>query len=240
MTHFAQSMLEFYSQNGLRFLSGFWLTIELCVLGCIGAMVVGFFVYLISVPKFRLTRWLYLLFIDCIRGMPLLILLFILYYAAPRLGLVMSAYGSGLLGLIIYGSAYFAEIYRAGFESIPAGQVEAARAVGLSRIDIMVRIKLPQMLTLIIPPVTNEAIVLVKESAVLSIITVPELTNVTGRIVNETFTVIQPYIAAGVLYWLFVEAISRLGSIVEYTALATKREGNKCATISRKEAARGE
>lgn len=236
MMHFIHNLFGFYGDNGLLFLGGFWQTIKLCALGSIGGLILGFFVYLFSIPRFRLCRWIYLVFIDCVRGTPLLIILFLLYYAAPRLGLVMSAYWSGLVGLVIYGSAYFAEIYRAGFQSIPTGQVEAARAVGLSRLDIVVRIKLPQMLALIIPPVTNEAIVLVKESAVLSIITVPELTNITGRIVNETFTVIQPYLAAAVLYWLFVEAISRLGNIVERVTLI--RQSNDSQPIRLNDEAR--
>jgi polar amino acid transport system permease protein len=148
----------------------------------------------------------------------------VIYSAAPRDGLALSAYWSGLVGLVIYGSAYFAEIYRAGFNSIPHGQVEAARILGLSKVDITARIKLPQMLRLIIPPTTNEVIVLIKESAVLSIITVPELTNITGRVVNETFTVIQPYLAAGVLYWIFVEGVSRMGIVLERVTQHYARE----------------
>lgn len=212
-------LADFYIANGPRFLYGFWLTIELSVFGTIGGFVLGFFVYLLSVSKSRVLGWLYMILIDSVRGTPLLIILFLLYYAAPRYGLVLSAYWSGLAGLVIYGSAYFAEIYRAGFNSIPHGQVEAARILGLSKVDITARIKFPQMLRLIIPPTTNEAIVLIKESAVLSIITVPELTNITGRVVNETFTVIQPYLAAGLLYWVFVEGVSQLGTVLERATL---------------------
>ena len=210
-----RAFADFYIDNGPRILYGFWLTIELSVLGTIGGLVLGFFVYMLSVPKAKLCKWTYMVLIDSVRGTPLLIILFLLYYAAPRYGLALSAYWSGLVGLVIYGSAYFAEIYRAGFNSIPHGQVEAARILGLSKVDITARIKLPQMLRLIIPPTTNEVIVLIKESAVLSIITVPELTNITGRVVNETFTVIQPYLAAGVLYWVFVEGVSRMGIVLE-------------------------
>src|SRR3546814_4709665 len=81
--------------------------------------------------------------------------------------------------------------------------------------DTLIRIKFPQMLSLIIPPSTNMAIIIIKESAVLSIITIPELTSTTGRIVNLTFEYIQPYFAACVLYWVFVEGIALAGRRLE-------------------------
>jgi polar amino acid transport system permease protein len=123
----------------------------------------------------------------------------------------LSAVTVGIVGLGIYGGAYFAEIFRSGFLSVPKGQIEAARMVGLSASQVLLRIKLPQMLVVIVPPAINQIIILVKESAVLSIITVPELTKVTTQIVNETFAIIGPYLVMALLYWAIIEAVSWLG-----------------------------
>lgn len=215
MTNSIIEFFQFYVEHGYLFLEGFGVTVLLCLVGIAGSIVAGFFIYLVSTLPSRLVRYLYAIYLDCVRGTPLLILLFLLYYAAPQIGLVLSAYTAGILGLVIYGSAYFAEIFRAGFQSIPVGHIEAAQAVCLSQKDIVMRIKLPEMMRLVIPHVVNMSIVLIKESAVLSIITVPELTKVTISAVDTTFTVVEPYLAAAVLYWIFVEAVSRFGRYTE-------------------------
>lgn len=216
MEQFLHDTLAFYATNGSNIFRGFLLTVWICLLGIIGSLIFGFLVYVFSTIRNRTTTLIYAAYRDNIRGIPLLVLLFLLFYAAPRLGIVLSAFVAGLTGLIIYGSAYFAEIYRAGFESIPVGQIEAARAMGMSKKDTLIRIKFPQMMSLIIPPSTNMAIILIKESAVLSIITVPELTSTTGKIINLTFEYVQPYLAACVLYWIFVECVAFVGKRLEH------------------------
>jgi polar amino acid transport system permease protein len=149
------------------------------------------------------------------RGTPILVQLFLLYYGGPAFGVRLEAITAGIIGLTVYGGAYFAETFRAGFQSIPKGQIEAARILGMSSAQIVKHIKIPQMLVLIIPPGINQVIILVKESAVLSIITVPELTKVTVKMASETFVIIEPYIALAALFWLIIELISRLGSMLE-------------------------
>ncbi len=218
MSEFLHTHLALYSTYGTLFLQGLLTTIEVTILGTAGAMLLGAFIYLLSTPKYKATRILYILVVDLIRGVPLLVVLFVLYYGGPRFGLLLSAFWCGILGLTIFGCGYFSEIYRAGFNSIPIGQVEAARALCMPRVDITIRIQIPQMVRLAIPHLFNQFIVMIKVSAVLSIITVPELTKVTGQVIGLTFEVIQPYLIAGVLYWVFVELVARLGSWVERTA----------------------
>lgn len=127
----------------------------------------------------------------------------------------LSATATALISLGVYGSAYFAEIFRAGFNAVPRGQIEAARVLGFSRWSILTKIELPQMASLIIPPSVNQSIILIKESAVLSIITVAELTTMTSRIVSETFSFTIPYLVLALLYWLLVEATNRFGRWME-------------------------
>ncbi|MFA5662986.1 amino acid ABC transporter permease [Castellaniella sp.] len=209
------NLIHFYMENGADLLQGFWYTIQLCFLGVLGAAIFGAIIFLLSTIKLTFVTWLYRLYVDSVRGIPLLILLFLLYFAGPRVGLLLSAYMCGVVGIIVYGSAYFSEIYRAGYASIPTGQIEAARCLGIGRRHILFRIRLPYMSSLLLPQVTNQAIVLIKESAVLSVITVHELTFVTGDIINRTYEVVLPYVAAGLLYWIFVQAVDTIGQFAE-------------------------
>lgn len=207
--------LGLYWQYGPLLLSGLWTTAWICALATLIGIVVGLVVALCEAVPLAPVRWMARAYIEVMRGLPILILLFILYYGGPSFGLRLPAEPVGFLGLGFYAGGYFAEIFRSGFQSIPKGQIEAARMVGLSGWQIVRHIKLPQMLVLITPPMTNQVIILIKESAILSIITVAELTKNTTQIVNETYVVIQPYLAAALLYWLLIEMVSALGRTIE-------------------------
>ncbi len=200
---------------GPLLLSGLWTTVYVCALASLLAVAAGLAVALLHSLPFHPVKLLCRAYIEVMRGTPILILLFILYYGGPSIGLTLDAEPVGIIGLGFYGGGYFAEIFRAGFLSIPPGQIEAARMLGIPRRMIVARIQIPQMLTLIIPPSTNQVIILVKESALLSIITVAELTKNTTQMVNETFAVIEPYVAVALLYWLIIEGIALVGGFLE-------------------------
>lgn len=196
-------------------LSGLLTTAWVCALSSVLGIVVGLLLASLAGVPFRPLQWAVRGYIEIMRGLPILILLFVLYYGGPSIGIRLGAKTVGVLGLGFYSAAYFAEIFRSGFESIPGGQIEAARMAGLSNSQIIRHIKLPQMLVLITPAMVNQVIILIKESAVLSIITVAELTKNTTQFVNETYTIIEPYLAAALLYWLLVEAVAQLGRLIE-------------------------
>lgn len=196
-------------------LSGLATTAWICAAANALGIAVGLVVALLGMLPVPPIRWAARGYIEVMRGLPILILLFLLYYGGPSFGLRLSASSVGVLGLGFYGGGYFAEIFRSGFQSIPRGQIEAARMVGLSGGQIVRRIKLPQMLMLIVPPMVNQVIILVKESAILSIITVAEITKNTTQIVNETYAVVEPYLAAALLYWLLIEGVARVGRLIE-------------------------
>lgn len=162
------------------------------------------------------------LYTEFMRGAPLVILLFLLYYGGPSFGLLLPATTIGIVGLGFYGAAYFAEIFRAGLSGVPRGEVEAARLLRLSRSQCFLRIEAPQAARLCVAPVTGQAIALVKESAVLSVITVGELTKVAGEISNMSFAVVTPYLTAALLYWALVELIAHLGLRAERAFRATE------------------
>jgi polar amino acid transport system permease protein len=196
-------------------LAGLWTTTIVCAVAALIALVGGLFLALALLSPAAPVRWAARAYVEVMRGTPILVILFLLYYGGPSFGLVLDPVPAGILGLGAYTAGFFAEIFRAGFQSIPAGQIEAARMLGMSPGRIVRRIQIPQMLALIVPPATNQLILLVKESAVLSIITVAELTKNATQMANETFAVIEPFLGVALLYWLLIELIARAGALVE-------------------------
>lgn len=208
----ASGFLETYAP---LLLSGLWATLRICFFATILAIPLGLVMALLLRSRQAGLRWFARAYVEVMRGTPILVVLFLLYYGGPSIGLVLEAEPVGILGLAIYGAGYFAEIFRAGFQSIARGQIEAARMLGIPASRILARIELPQMARLVVPPVVNQVIVLIKESAALSIITVAELTKIGAQIANETFAVIEPYLAVALLYWLLIEVLAAIGHWVE-------------------------
>ncbi|MEO7953178.1 MAG: amino acid ABC transporter permease [Polaromonas sp.] len=154
-------------------------------------------------------------YVELIRGTPFLIQLFLLYYGGPFIGLSLDPVPAGLFGLALYGAAYFSEIFRAGFEAVPRGHVEAGQCLGLTRAQIVRRILIPEMTMLVLPPSVNMVIVLLKETAVLSIITVPELTFTISNIGSANYAFVESMFLLACFYWGLVELCSRLGRAAE-------------------------
>lgn len=154
-------------------------------------------------------------YVELIRGTPFLIQLFLLYYGGPYIGLTLEPVTAGVLGLGLYGAAYFSEIFRAGFEAIPRGHAEAAECLGMTRAQVVRRVMLPEMMVLVLPPLTNMLVVLLKETAVLSIITVPELTFHISTIGSEQYAFVEALFLLACFYWGLVELCGWLGRQVE-------------------------
>lgn len=210
-----ESLLAFIDQYGMRWLSGLGWTFAMCAAGSVVAVAWGLTISLMQMLPSRMLRSVCRGYIWLIRGTPFLVQLFLLYYAAPSIGIRMDAVTVGVLGLGIYGSAYFAEIFRSGFIGIPVGHSEAAVMLGLNEWQILFRIKLRQMVTSVVPASINQLIILIKESSVLSIITIPELTTVTSAISSETFKVTEPYLIMAMLYWVIVQTVAQAGFFLE-------------------------
>jgi polar amino acid transport system permease protein len=196
-------------------LSGFGVTVMCWSAGGALGLILGFAVSLLYRLPFAPLRWLLRALIEVFRGTPFLMQLFLLYAGGPYVGLRLSATAAGIVGLGLYSSAYFAEIFRGGFAAVPHGQVEAAMSVGMSPRDTLLRVTLPGALIAAVPPIVNMLIVLSKETVVLSIITVPELMYQMQTMAAETFTAFDAIFAMAVFYWLLVETTSRLGRRVE-------------------------
>jgi len=196
-------------------LGAFAITCGTWVAGLVGAVVLGFVVAVLRRYGPRALGLLLDLYVEVMRGTPFLIQLFLLYFGGPYVGLSLDPVPAGLLGLTVYGAAYFSEIFRTGFQAVPHGHVEAAECVGLSRWQIVRRILLPEMTMLVLPASVNLAIILLKETAVLSIITVPELTMVISAMGSEYYAFVEAMFLLALFYWALVEFCGWLGRAAE-------------------------
>ncbi|RON02438.1 amino acid ABC transporter permease [Pseudomonas brassicacearum] len=194
---------------------GFLVTLGTWSSGVLLGLLLGMVIAVAQLFGNNLVRAPLRVFIEMIRSTPFLVQLFLVYYGGPSFGLSLDPIPAGILGLGIYGSVYFAEIFRTGFESVARGQLEAADCLGISRLQCITRIQIPQMLVIILPALVNLVTILCKETAVLSIITIPELTMVLTGIGSETFAFVETLLVLCIGYLLLVEACSRLGMLLE-------------------------
>jgi polar amino acid transport system permease protein len=194
---------------------GMQMTILLWLAGSAIAAVIGFVCGFCAALGPPLLRKIVRCYVEAFRGTPLRVQLFIVYSGGPHVGITLSALTVGISGLGLYGGAYFTETVRGGVLGIPNGQIEAARAFGLTRLQVIHTVILPQMLVLSLPPSVNLLIFLLKDTAVLSILTIPELTfEVTGMTL-ETFAYVEPFLALAVGYWVLVELTAIAGRFAE-------------------------
>ena len=159
----------------------------------------------LRVPGFALV---YRVYVWLIRGTPFLAQLAVIYFGLPVIGLRLEAVEASILALALYSAAYFAELFRSAWASVPHGQVEAARVHGLSQRQVFWHVQAPQALAFALPLLGNQVILTIKESAVTSIITVPELTLTAGRIVSTTFSYVMPYALLVLSYWLLTTTVA--------------------------------
>ena len=189
-------------------------TVELTLVALAGGLLVGFGMNALRELGPESLRAAYWTYTAVWRGMPFLVHLFICYFGLTSIGLTLDPFEAAALALALYGGAYFAEIFRACWQSIPVGQVEAAYAMGLSRRHVFLHIQCPQALRASLPLITNQTIILIKESSLASIITYPELTLMTTKVVSETYVYVEPYLMLALSYWILTAAVSRIGRAI--------------------------
>jgi His/Glu/Gln/Arg/opine family amino acid ABC transporter permease subunit len=185
------------------FVQGFFMTLWICVVALILALVFGSLIAIARTSRFRLLSLASVAYVEVFRNVPFMIQVFLFYYVLPLYGLRFPPYVVGVIALGMFSAAYFAEIIRSAIASIPRGQMESARAAGMSYLQAMRYIIFPQIWGFLIPPATNQTTSLVKESSILSTITVAELTMAAQRIQLETYSFLEPLILISALYWAF-------------------------------------
>lgn len=163
-------------------------------------------------------------YISLIRGTPLLVQIYIWYLGLPRLGIILSAVPAGILALSVNYGAYMTEIFRAGIQAVSKGQHEAAAAMGMSRAQTLRRIVLPQAFRIVIPPIGNEFIAMMKDSSLVSLMGVWELTFRAGKIGRQYFRNIETFIIAAAFYWILTVVFQFLqGNLEAYMARGERK-----------------
>ncbi len=198
---------------------GALLTLEISVVSLVLGLAAGLLAALCILAANPLWRWPARFYVWLIRSTPLLVQLFIIYYGLPQFGLALNPFWSGVLGLALNTGAYNAETIRAGILAVPRGQVEAARSLGMGQALTMRRIVLPQALRLIIPPLGNNFVILIKDTSLVSTITLVELTLTAQRLIGSTYKPFEMYLMAAVLYAVLTTGVGVLLRLFEKRAL---------------------
>ncbi|MDA0680757.1 MAG: amino acid ABC transporter permease [Proteobacteria bacterium] len=194
-------------------LSGLRVTLLLGLVSIIAGLILGLLISLIRIYSIRPARIVAKIYIDVFRSIPILVLLIVVYYALPFVGFRLSPFMSAAFALTLVSGAYTAEIFRAGIEAIPRGQFEASQALGLSYRHMMMDIILPQAIRIVIPPLTNNCVNVVKDTALASVVAMPDLlkqaTQAQALEANPT-----PLIFAALMYvallWPLITLVGRL------------------------------
>lgn len=196
--------------NAGLFWKGAQVTLLVSVIAIVGGFPLGLVVGLARISRIPPLRWAAAAYIEFLRGTPLLVQIFIVVFGLPELGIGLGAFRGAIVALLINTSAYQAEIVRSGIQAIPSGQTEAALALGMTYGQTMRDVILPQALRLVIPPLTNEFIILVKDSSIVSLIGVLELMGYARVIGNRTFRLFEPFIAVACIYFVITYSLSLL------------------------------
>jgi polar amino acid transport system permease protein len=186
-----------------QLLHGALVTVEITavslLLGCVLGLLIG--IGRLN-PKRRVIYAFCTAYVAAIRGTPLLVQLFILFFGLPQFGILLPAFVCGMMGMGIYSGAYVSEIVRGAIQSIDRGQMEAARSIGLSAGQAMRNVILPQAIVRMIPPLGNEFIALIKNSALVSLLTIHDLMHEGQKIISVSYRSLEVYLAVAVVYFV--------------------------------------
>ncbi len=197
------------------FLKGAKVTIEASVMAILIGLAIGTIVGIGRVIPLKPINFIAWLYVYVIRGTPLLVQLFLIYFGLPSLGIELEAFPAGVIGLGINSGGYVAEIVRGGIEAVPKGQLEAAKVLGLSYFQTMRYIVLPQAIRNMLPALGNEFVTLVKQSALLSTLAITELTMVGQQVRSVTFASFEVFITVALIYLILTTVVSTLVRYVE-------------------------
>lgn len=188
-------------------------TVGAIVLGCIIGLLLG--LGRLN-PKRRIVYGLCTAYVSFVRGTPLLVQLFIWFFGLPLVGLTLSAFFCGVVGMGMYSGAYVSEIVRGAVQSVDNGQNEAARSLGLSSAQTMMHVIVPQALVRMIPPLGNEFIALIKNSSLVSLLTITDLMHEGQKIISVSYRSLEVYLAIACVYFVLTNltgmALKRLES----------------------------
>ncbi|WP_232333623.1 ectoine/hydroxyectoine ABC transporter permease subunit EhuD [Agromyces laixinhei] len=202
-------------------LQGLWLTVQITFFSFLISLVVGLLVAIIRFLRIPVVSHIFDFYVSFIRGTPLLVQAYVAYFVLPQVGLTFEVLATGIVVLGLNYSAYTAEVYRAGIEQLPKGQWEAARALSLPPLRTWFRIVVPQAVRPIIPVLGNYLIMMFKDSAILSSITIIELMGTALQIGSNFYRYLEPITIAGLMYLIISFPCSLLIRRLEHRFVPT-------------------
>ena len=206
------------------FLKGLWMTVEITGLSIIGGLVIGFILGIIRAGKGKMLRWLIGGWVDVIRGTPVLVQIFIVFFILPEAGIQLEAFAAAVITLTNMAACFICEIVAGGIMAVPKGQKEAATAAGLSAYQQLRYIVLPQAMRTILPPLVGQLVLLVKDSSIVSVIGVVDITRVGWFTVQRIPEGVMVFGLVGILYFVICYPLIYLSNNLEkrMTVVATR------------------
>jgi polar amino acid transport system permease protein len=199
---------ELWDATHVELLAAAWATLQLAFGALVIGLIVGLLVALARLSGSRALRRAALYYIELFRGTPALVQLFIVYFSLTEIGVHFSSFQAAMIGLGLNAAAYLAEIYRAGLEAVPKGQVEAAKAIGMPKLKVLRWVVLPQAIRIVLAPIGNVAISLLKDTSVASLIAAPDLMLRAQDLSSVYFMPLEIYILVGAIYFALCYPLS--------------------------------
>ena len=196
-------------------IAAFWLTIKISLIPGVASGIAGILLTAIRMMGGKISRYSIIAFVEFTRGAPPLVHISIIYFLLPEFGIVFNEFWTGVIALSLIGAGYSVEIFRGAIDSIGSSQVDASKAIGLSRVQTFRLVLIPQALRLSLPPLTNELANVIKASSLLSVISVNELTKVANDLIFVHFVVIEVLIELTCLYLIIVGFLMFLSKYME-------------------------
>ena len=203
--------------SNLQFLlSGLSITVSISILSILFSLLLGFFISLLSLNNLKIFKWINLIYIEIFRSIPLLVLLLWVYYGLPVLfGISFGPFVAGIISLALSDSAFEAEIFRAGLQSVSKGQKDAAKSIGLNKYQEMRHVILPQALRIILPAIGNQFVYVLKMSSLVSILGLADLTRKANELVVSVYRPLEIYTFLVLEYLILILIISYFVRLLE-------------------------
>jgi len=211
--------LDILEQAWPFLLAGFWMTIKLTLVVVPIGVAGGLAVALLTTMRSRIVKWIVVIYVDFFRAFPPLVLLMFIAFGLPFLKIDLGAFGAVAVAFLLNTSSYYGEIFRAGIESIPRGQYEAARSTGLSAVQTMTYVVIPQATKNVMPDLVSNTLEVVKLTSIASVVALPELLYAARQAQSVTYNA-TPIIAAGIIYLICLWPLVRLLSRFEHRQIA--------------------
>lgn len=197
------------------YLKGCAVTVELAISSMIFGTIMGIILALFKVSNVKILNYISKIYISIFRGTPLLLQIICVYYTLPSFGIELDPITAGILSLSLNFAAYMAETIRGGIIAIEVGQFEASKALGLNYFQTMTRIILPQTIRIILPAVSNLSVAMLKDTSLVSAISLVELMRTAQQMYSTTFRPVETFILAGIFYYAMTVILSRIYYIIE-------------------------